>query len=360
MKFKAKLILKTLLIKISMTFAPLESKTDKVNNLAKLAEVEKSLPRNENALTIRSSLSYQFCNIPVFPSSKTSLSSSDTEAIKTPREQTESGSTEREDQLPECPDEEDPEILRKGNASLSLIENQFAEFSSNPAIQSEIVALKVKHGGQMLVGHIDYGFTFLDRQFITAPKVDVKWRKNHKGFLGKLQPTTAELKQIPSLYLKPGEYEVPGKKDIAKGPECGNEEKEVPAYSIVDEAMSQLVKAGEEEHCSDYELAFELSLKQCADNINALVDTEFGPGKKKDIIREIFNKIGGSPEEWYNRLNQLAHLSVVERDQMGFHTLEANGEPKKVAPDCSHITYTTVKALSTKVPGPASKDIIKY
>jgi len=256
--------------------------------------------------------------------------------------------------------EDSPSIFEGEEARLEDIEDQTSFFSPAPASHDETVKLGVSYGGQAPVGTLQYGVTIFNKKFVTIPNVDIDWQPQGKAWTGVVKPTKAELKDVPSLYLQPGTYEVPGKKVHASYPQCGAGGKQVTMFSQVDDKMSELIKTGEQEHCSDYERAFELSLKKCADLINAIAGAKFGPDTRPNIEQQILKKIGGkTPKQWVQELNRLVRISVDERDKKGWHRLKPDGAPVTCSPDCSKLTGVTVKSPSTKVPGPASANLIK-
>jgi hypothetical protein len=252
-------------------------------------------------------------------------------------------------------------IFEGEEARLEDIENRVGLISPAPADHNAIVKLNVANGGPSPVGALAYGATIFDRSYITLPKLIIKWKSEEKDkWTATVDATSATLGNFPSLFLQAGTYEIPGKKFKAEYPQCGKNAKMLPFFSQVDDNMAKLVQTGEQEHCSDYERAFEISIKKCADKINAIKGKAFGPDSKAAIERNILNKIGGkTPGQWVQELNRLTPISVDERDKKGWHGLKPNGGPVTCDQNCTRLTGFTEKLPTTQVPGPVSAILIK-
>jgi hypothetical protein len=167
---------------------------------------------------------------------------------------------------------------------------------------------------------------------------------------------------VEALFLKPDEYEVPGKKVTAKFPQCGSG-KTVPFFSLVNDGMSDLARDGEQEHCDDYKRAFELTYEKWASNINSIAGKPFGPGSKADVEKEIDKALAALGDKggdgWVKELDRLTALSTKGRDDTEFHALKADGDPVTTDPGCTKVVGTTVKSSTTQIPGPSAADLIK-
>jgi hypothetical protein len=213
-------------------------------------------------------------------------------------------------------------------------------------------------------GHLKYGETNWEpKTSATFPKLEIDWSGSGKKWTGKVKQTTATMGPVGMTFLRPGDYRIPGILVQGNNPQCGPRGKMVPFYTTVDAAMSNLARLAEEEHKSDYQRAFDLTLKRWADIINAVATSggSFGPDAKPKVEREInilLTQNGNKTRaQWTTELSRLIALSK-QRDSNGWHQLKSDGPPVVIAPDCSKITGTTIPASTTQVPGPSSATLI--
>ena len=207
---------------------------------------------------------------------------------------------------------------------------------------------------------LKYGETaWIARTSATFPSLVIKWTRSGKDWTAEVQSTSAAMGPVKMTFLPAGTHRVPGKLVQANDPQCGVKGKRVPFYTEVSAAMSNLARLAEEEHRSDYQRAYDLTLKKCADQINAIAGQSFGPGTKAKVEQEIVKQIGGKkPSQWVTReVNRLTALSLL-RDTRGWHRLISDGQPVTCPPDCSKVIGTTVVASTTQVPGPPSSQLI--
>ncbi len=232
------------------------------------------------------------------------------------------------------------------------------------AVPLKRTALSSRSASAFAAGQLKYGETsWSPRTSATFPKLEIDWSGSGAKWTGKVKPTTAAMGPVSMTFLAPGDYKIPGKLVKANYPQCGPQGKRVPFYTTVDAAMSNLARLAEEEHKSDYQRAFDLTLKRWADIINAVAASgrSFGPDTKPKVERAINTLLtqngNKTRAQWIAELNRLTALSK-QRDRNGWHLLQSDGPPIVAAPDCSKLTGTTIPAATTQVPGPPSATLI--
>lgn len=227
------------------------------------------------------------------------------------------------------------------------------------ATHNQVVRLITSYGLAAPYRTLAYGYTaWSPRRSATFPNVHIQWKRAGKQWRGIVKRTTAAMGVMKALYVKPGTYRIPGATGMARYPQCGPRGKRVPLYSKVNAGISRLAKTAEQEHCNDYQRAFNLSLRRCANLINAIAGRSFGPATRNAVERMVLRRIGGkTPRLWVRELNRLTRLSL-QRD-LAAHRLTPDGNPKTCPTDCSRLTYTTVKSPTTKIPGVPSQRLIK-
>ncbi len=221
------------------------------------------------------------------------------------------------------------------------------------ATHNAVVGLRKRYGLGAPHRTLVYGFTaWSPKRSATFPKLNITWKKVGRKWTGIVKPTKAAMGTVEALYVRPGTYLIPGVTRLAPNG------KKVPVYSQVDKTMSQLARTAEQEHCDDYQRAFDLSLEKYANLINAIAGKTLGPDSRSAIKRSILKKIGGKTlRQWVKELNRLTRLSL-KRD-ISDHRLKPDGNPRTCPNNCTKLVYTTVKSPTTKIPGPSSRDLIK-
>jgi hypothetical protein len=240
-----------------------------------------------------------------------------------------------------------------------------AEWCAKESDEAGLLKLIKKAGAPTPVGKLSYGFTWWNKGETTKlPGLGIEYTgKSATALTGHVQKTTTKFGTMEALYLKAGTHEVPGKKFNVTDSQCGPDGKRVPLFSAVSDEMSLLARRAEQEHCNDYRRAFELTYVQEAANINSLVGTPFGPGTKAQVRAMVEKALEAKGDKghqgWVNEINRLVRISQTVRDDGELHRLDSDGAPQKVDDKCTRKDATTVKARTTKIPGPRTVDIIK-
>ncbi|MDR6943344.1 hypothetical protein [Mucilaginibacter pocheonensis] len=157
-----------------------------------------------------------------------------------------------------------------------------------------------------------FGKTTLNRADLTNPEVVLK--------NGVLQTTTAGM-PVSSFYLLPQTFKDKGSLTIQEGG-GGADQNYCPKgtydkYWQINQSGSDKIKAGEQEHCSDFTLAFNLSLAKFRDAVNDAAGKQFG----SDAIAKTYleKQTGVHPDQWNNYFWCLAS-KTKERDTQKWHS----------------------------------------
>lgn len=250
---------------------------------------------------------------------------------------------------------------KEGTVPAKTVTTAGGDGCAKPSDHAGILALMTRAHSPLTINTIAYGFTSWPASAITRPKVAFDWKPSGKKFTGTLKKTTASTGKIEALYLKPGTYKTP-KKITARGPAaCGKSGKKVDFYSKVDNVISGLAKMGEQEHCNDYERAFDLTHRKWAGIINSVAGTSFGPGSKVQVKAKAAKALKAKGDKgrnfWISESNRLKRLS--KKRDVSDHSMKPDGLPKKINATCTRVDGTSVKSTRTKIPGPSSKALIK-
>lgn len=270
------------------------------------------------------------------------------------------GAGDRTEAHPQQPRDEQPNAAETEEAEVEEnAQETEGEGCAQPSDQAGILALITRAGAGRSRNNIAYGFTFLAPNGIVQPKVEIDWTRSGNQWTGTVKRTSTSMGQIEALFLEPGTYKGP-KKVTAHGPNCGPQGKKVDFFSKVDQNISDLAKMAEQEHCNDYQRAFNLSYGKWAAIINSIAGQAFGPGSKRQVRAKITQELQAKGDKgrnhWVREYNRLTALSL-QRDQ-GDHAMKSDGAPVTVDAGCTRIDATSVKGPSTKIPGPSSASLI--
>jgi hypothetical protein len=137
-------------------------------------------------------------------------------------------------------------------------------------------------------------------------------------------------------------------------------------YWIISAAMSADDSTAEGEHSSDIKLAYDISLKEADDLLNAhVVGKTFGPKAseaeaKQAVLDTITSKLthaglGNDQSKWAATYETL-YRKTLQRDSKGWHSFGLGGRATKAT---GEVTYD-VNAGTTSVGSTASNQIVKY
>jgi len=180
----------------------------------------------------------------------------------------------------------------------------------------------------------DFGLTSLATSLVTYPTVSTVAVKG--GVV--VSPTSAALPQIPSVYTGAGRF-VEGDAEVLGQESRGCPSKKYPLLWVIETQGAQKIAEGEQEHCSDYQYAFDISLRRYADAVNAAASSKrvFADDKAADAYFK--RTVGVAPADWHDTFVCLAKKSL-RRDptspgNSSWHTPRPS-RLKPDLPDCNH------------------------
>ncbi len=156
-----------------------------------------------------------------------------------------------------------------------------------------------------------FGKTTLKRDDVTFPEVVLK--------NGELQKTTAGM-PVSSFYLLPQTFKDKGSVIIQDGG-SGEENHFCPKGTYdkhwqITQSGSDKIKEGEQEHCSDLTLAFNLSLAKFREAVNSAAGKKFSSQSQANTYLE--KQTGVHPDQWNNYFWCLASKTRI-RDTQKWH-----------------------------------------
>ena len=204
----------------------------------------------------------------------------------------------------------------------------------------------------------DFGLTTLDTIAVTYPTVSTNPAKP-SGVV--VAPTTAALPTIPSVYTKAGMF-VEGDMNLIGGDDRSCPSGKYPLKWIIAPQGTQKIAEGEQEHCNDFQLAFDISLKLYADAVNALAASGRVFPNDKAVEASLTGTTGAAPANWQSIFVCLAHKSLLRdprtKGAASWHT----PRPTRLAPnfpDCKQGRAIISDLSLPEVGKHPSSDIIK-
>lgn len=179
----------------------------------------------------------------------------------------------------------------------------------------------------------------------------------HGGFV--IEPTAAVLPVIQSVFTDADVFTEGEAHFIAQDDgECLSGKK--PIRWIITSGGASKIKQGEQEHCNDYQLAFDLSLKRYAAAVNTLAGRQ--TYASQDAAKRAVTQITGvAPGEWVGVFSCLAHKTELRDGDgpSGWHTPRPMTRPPRLDTNCDHVTELVQASSLPEVGQHPSAEIIK-
>lgn len=152
----------------------------------------------------------------------------------------------------------------------------------------------------------DFGLTSLDPNAVTYPEFITE--KTSGGV--RINPTTASLPTIPSVFTGSGNF-FEGERTVTKQNLSDCDTKKYPIrWTIADQGAAKIAE-GEQEHCADFQHAFDISLKRYAEAINVLAATSKVFINDADAKVKVVKAVGASPANWRRIFICLAGKTIM-------------------------------------------------
>jgi hypothetical protein len=180
------------------------------------------------------------------------------------------------------------------------------------------------------------GATIYKRSLVTPPTLDVEPAASG-GSGVRVKQTTAALAPLEMRFLARGRYAA---HDAAGSPLLHTQvcstmwppgwttpctSGKFPIVYDVNDAGSARIKAGEEEHCQDWVLAFSLTLAAIANEVNRLAASGKTFANRADAQKELAKTVKLAPDQWLTYFECLVLQTRTERDRKrgpyGWHDL---------------------------------------
>ncbi len=204
----------------------------------------------------------------------------------------------------------------------------------------------------------DFGRTPLIAAAVTFPAVNTNPTKP-KGVT--VAATSAALPAIPSVFTKAGAF-VEGDGEVLGGDQRSCPSGKYPIRWIITPQGAQKISDGEQEHCNDFQFAFDISLKQYTAAVNALAGSGRVFPDDKAVETALTRTTGVAPGNWQSVFVCLAQKSLLRdpRNKGGasWHTPRPT-RLTPTSPDCKDLRLIVSDGSLPEVGKHPSSDIIK-
>lgn len=163
-----------------------------------------------------------------------------------------------------------------------------------------------------------FGLTVLSGQ-VTYPAVGL----TRAGRRFRLQPTQAALPTIQSRYTQSGRFSDGETRNFPGSPGCPRDS--YPVQWRITPSGAAKIAAGEQEHCNDFQYAFDVSLRRYAEAVNQLAQSQRTFSGSRAANRYLTRVTHVSPANWQTVFECLARKTLL-RDTVargaarGWHT----------------------------------------
>jgi hypothetical protein len=204
----------------------------------------------------------------------------------------------------------------------------------------------------------DFGLTTLDLTAVTYPGVSANPAKPSGVTVA---PTTAALPNIPSVFTKAGVF-VEGDSTVVGGDERSCPPRKYPVRWTITAQGAKKISDGEQEHCDDFQFAFDISLKQYADAVNALASSGRVFPNDKAVDTALTRTTGVAPGNWQSVFACLARKSLLRDPRTPGAPSWHTPRPTRLTPtppDCNFVRVIISDASLPEVGQHPSSEIIK-
>lgn len=190
----------------------------------------------------------------------------------------------------------------------------------------------------------EFGLTTLDVLQTTFPELRLSPARN-----GRVQTTTAALPTIPSIYTRAGTF-TEGTIRVFGGPGSDCEDGAYPLRWTISTDGANKIRDGEQEHCNDFQHAFDVSVQRYADAINALAASRRRFASERQAKRHLARTVGFDFDDLLTVFTCLANKTLL-RDRRNMHTPRPRHSPPSRHNHCAFarafITERSLRRIGT-------------
>ena len=158
----------------------------------------------------------------------------------------------------------------------------------------------------------------------------------------RLLPIGINLPSIDSIYTQTGRF-IEGSHHFGGSDECIADD--YPIQWTITSSGAFKIRDGEQEHCEDYNLAYQLIVLPLVQNVNRLASSGRTFTTEARAKREVTRLIGFDPDDWFYKLGCLLNQSLMRdsvsrRQVRGWHTPNVSFSAPSTHNRCRAITVT--------------------
>ena len=206
----------------------------------------------------------------------------------------------------------------------------------------------LKNGGTTA----EFGLTALTVSDATFPALDLV----RKGKGVQVQATTAALPRISSIFTQAGVFDE-GEATVL-GDEGDCPPGKYPLRWVISAGGAQKIQEGEQEHCNDFNLAFDLSLGKYRDVINQLAAPKTIFANESAVKKHLKKIVGFEFDDLFTVFACLAKKSLV-RDRNDWHRPVPTTRPPSFKNNCEFVRAIVSESSLRRIGLHDSTEIIK-
>ena len=206
----------------------------------------------------------------------------------------------------------------------------------------------LKNGGTTA----EFGLTSLTVSDATFPALDLV----RKGKGVQVQATTAALPQIPSIFTRAGVFDEGEATVLGGDGDCPPGK--YPLRWTITATGAQKIQEGEQEHCNDFNLAFELSLGKFRDAINQLAAGKKVFDNEAAVKKRLKTLVGFEFDDLFTVFACLARKSLI-RDRNDWHKPVPVTRPPNFHNNCEFARAIVSESSLRQIGLHASAEIIQ-
>jgi Domain of unknown function (DUF4157) len=205
-----------------------------------------------------------------------------------------------------------------------------------------------------------FGYTWTTATDAVPPPIETTTVDEGGKTRFKLKPTHAEMPELHSAITAASDF-VEGDHTFRPQERSSCASKSYPIHWTITADGAAKIKAGEQEHCDDIRVAFDLTLGLYASGINNVAAAERVYTTKNQAIADAVSSVGVQPNQMLGNFIKLARRTTL-RDQRHWHTpVIPNSQKTNQTPEdtgCSEYHFTVDKSAFSNVNVHSSDEVV--
>jgi len=278
-----------------------------------------------------------------------------------PHPQFNSATLQRQGTGPDVTDKKEaPKPIEAAPGRSDLPQEAAAEAGQSPAAPIPICRPKALSRKDFLAQHgattNDFGLTSLALNAVTYPEANTTGVQHGVT----ISPTSAALPQIPSVFTAAGSF-VEGEREVLGQGDRNCPSRKYPLRWVISSQGAQKIAEGEQEHCTDFQYAFDISLRRYADAVNTVAASKRVFHDDKAVNAYFKRTVGAEPADWQDVFACLVRKSLSRDPSAKGGPSSHTPRPSYMGPNFPDCKEARANIWDTSLPnlGRPSAEVIK-